>query len=419
MPNPNDRNGQKSLPTLVVVYAFGSASATQIVAAARGLCDIVLLADRSEPYVAEQFPLMLELASVIDATDRDEAEVLGEVTALAPSGVTTFADDKVELAARLARACGVVGHSEDTVEVVTDKLCQRRRLTEAGVEATRFAAIAGPGDVAAAAAEVGFPAVLKPRRGNGARNTRLVESEADCELAVTEVHGEETRGLLLEEALTGIGIRDEVHADYVSVESLSQDGGITTLCVTGRFPMAPPMRETGMIVPAALPDAEAERVVALERAILRALGVRDGLSHTEFKLTADGPRLIEVNARLGGPIGHLTKLALGIDVVRMGLLVALGQRVEVPPPSWRGVAFNRAVPPPLGVSEVVSVKPLAELRGLPGVVFCNQRVRPGDRVDSRRGERDMLATVVGLTESHEELLAINAAAERAAERMCR
>ncbi|MGH8875838.1 MAG: ATP-grasp domain-containing protein [Stackebrandtia sp.] len=418
MSTASTTDGARQRPRLVVVYSFGSATATQILAASRGLCEVVFLADRSEPHVAEQFPLMRDVARVIDITGYDDARVVREVTAESPDGITTFSDTKVELAARLSRACELVGHRESTVRVVTDKLWQRRRLASAGVDATRFAAITHPADVPAAAAGVGFPAVLKPRRGTGARNTQLVAGADECASTVKALHGMEPHGLLLEEALIGIGTRDGVHADCVSVESIVQGGHITTLYVSGRFPMAEPMRETGMIVPADLPPAVTAPIIQLEQSALRALGIEDGLCHTEFKLTADGPRLIEVNARLGGPVGHLTKLALGFDVIRMGLDVALGHPVAVPQPKWRGVAFNHSVLPPPGVSRVATLEPLAELRELPGVVFCNERVGVGDRVDSRRGDLGTLATIVGLAESHADLASIPATVKRAGERMC-
>ena len=67
-----------------------------------------------------------------------------------------------------------------------------------------------------------------------------------------------------------------------------------------RFPLAEPFRETGDFMPHPLETEEAETVVAVAIAAAEALGVRSGALHTEIKLTPDGPRIIEVNGRIGG-----------------------------------------------------------------------------------------------------------------------
>lgn len=55
------------------------------------------------------------------------------------------------------------------------------------------------------------------------------------------------------------------------------------------------------------------------------LGFRDGWTHSEFMLTADGPRLIQVNGRLGGDqIPYLGLLATGIDPGLVAARVACG-----------------------------------------------------------------------------------------------
>ena len=51
-----------------------------------------------------------------------------------------------------------------------------------------------------------------------------------------------------------------------------------------------------------------------------------GLTHTELKLTASGPRIIEINGRLTGHMNLTTRSTLGIDLVRLGGLLALGER---------------------------------------------------------------------------------------------
>ena len=62
----------------------------------------------------------------------------------------------------------------------------------------------------------------------------------------------------------------------------------------------------------------------------RALGLTDAMTHTEFKLTPAGPKVIEVNARLGGDlIPYLGMQVTGIDPGLVAAAVACGQRPEL------------------------------------------------------------------------------------------
>ena len=65
-----------------------------------------------------------------------------------------------------------------------------------------------------------------------------------------------------------------------------------------------------------------------------ALGINDGPTYTQVRIDADGPKVMEVAARLGG--GHdaeLCRAALGVDLNGLALAAALGEDVELPEPA--------------------------------------------------------------------------------------
>ena len=75
-----------------------------------------------------------------------------------------------------------------------------------------------------------------------------------------------------------------------------------------------------------------------------------GGSHTEVKLTPDGPRVIEVNGRLGGGIPEMLFQASGESIMRLSMRIALGERIVLGDPvpcsriGWR-FSTNRRCPP--------------------------------------------------------------------------
>jgi hypothetical protein len=89
----------------------------------------------------------------------------------------------------------------------------------------------------------------------------------------------------------------------VSVESIVREGVIEHFMVTGRFPFAPPFRETGLFLPSDLGLAERDSVTSLATAAAAAMKVRHGFLHTEIKMTPAGPRIVQVNGRLGVSVG--------------------------------------------------------------------------------------------------------------------
>lgn len=402
-----------------MVHDLGAATVTQVVAAARGLCEVVFLADRALPHVADQFALMEQLANVLDVTDMPIDRIRNLVRALDPAGVLTFSGHQVDRAAELARECGLVGHDPETARALTDKLRQRAVLAEHGVQSTACASVQGQRDVPGAVEITGLPAVLKPRQGAGSVDVRRVDSPEDCLTAVAELDVGPERPFVLEEMLRGVGTSNGLFADYVSVESVVQHGRIHTVGLTDKFPMVEPFREAGHVWPSTLEDAEAARVTALTERTLTALGVRDGVCHTEVKLTPAGPRVIEVNGRLGGGVGELARRGSGVDLARIAILIALGQPISVPEPATDGLVYQMFLLPPYDCREVVSVAPLRKLADLPAVTWVELRADDGDRVDWRRGAEHRMAVAHGTVDHAEDLRPVITAAEAATREACR
>ncbi|MCM2416486.1 hypothetical protein [Streptomyces sp. RKAG290] len=74
--------------------------------------------------------------------------------------------------------------------------------------------------------------------------------------------------------------------DYVSVEGVVADGTFHPVCLSGRMPTVEPFTERAGITPALLPQDAQDRVVALAREAVDALGLSNCGTHTEIKLGA-------------------------------------------------------------------------------------------------------------------------------------
>ena len=63
-----------------------------------------------------------------------------------------------------------------------------------------------------------------------------------------------------------------------------------------------------------------------------------GVIFCEMMVTADGPKLVEFNARFGDPECQVLMLRLESDLVPYLMAAATGRLAELPPPTWRGEA---------------------------------------------------------------------------------
>lgn len=390
-------------PLLAVAFDLGSATAMEIGVAAEGLCDLAFVCDPRSPDVRQAMPVLEDFGEVVPLGDLDRTAAT--LRAIGAEGIVAFGDPELAVAAAVAERIGLPYHSPDTAAVLADKHLQRARLAERGIDAIGFAMIARPDEAEAAARRIGTPAVLKPRRGSGSRNTTLVRSPEECAAAASDAFRLGEEALVLEELLVGDErVAGEGFGDYVSVESLACGNDVVHLGVTGKPPLAEPFRETGALFPSTLSGDVAERAFALTAAALRAVGVRHGICHTELKLTAAGPRVIEVNGRLGGYVDDVMSRSSGLSPLRLALAAAVGRAGAVERPRPDRVAYQLFVLPPVGARAIAGIAGVDEARRLPGVLRVEVARGPGEAVDWREGTASTVVVVHGEAPDHAGLL---------------
>ena len=394
------------LPGLGVWFDLGAAGAADIARASAGVCDLVfLIGTDTPPQVAEysrRFAPLVEVGPGLAITQ-------GGSRLERCAAMTTFSEDRIEDCARLAAARGLDYHSESTARALTDKHEQRRRLRSAAGSIP--AEMVTPTTVVKAAARVGpAPWILKPARGSASVGVRRVDSLDDLHACLAEVAAGDAAWLLepfLEGDPSAAGDR---FGDYASVELWSACGTHTVVAVLGKPPLAPGFRERGHFFPSTLSRDLQEACGRAAVSALDVLGVNHGFSHIEVKLTPVGPRIIEVNGRLGGGVADVLRMADDTaDPVRWCLLAALDVSPDRPfPLDPRRVGFEYMVRPRPGRDAVVPDKSaIASARRLDAVARAVP-VSPWVGADERVSH---VAEVLGSASRHDEALKTLAAVD--------
>jgi biotin carboxylase len=258
-------------------------------------------------------------------------------------------DGPVRIAAEVAAALGLP-HPLDaaTAARVTDKREQRRAFDRAGVP---HPAWSEDGAGLPPAARV----VVKPAAAQGQRGLEIIEPGDDPGPAVAAAQEISRDGRALCEEF--------VEGPELTVNAFVDGSRFVPLTVTDRERALAFGVATAHLYPS---QHRVEDVVAAAAAACRALGITAGPTYTQVLLAPDGPRVMEVAARLGG--GHDAELchaALGVDLSAAAVNAALGRTPGPLAATSERAAVVRFLIAPAG--RLVRVDGLAEARALPGV----------------------------------------------------
>ncbi len=264
----------------------------------------------------------------------------------------------------------------NAVPVDVARRCRNKRLTRHRLREHRpsycpeFCVLESSADLPGAVHRLGFPLIMKPTDSSGSKGVLVVDNDKNLADGYAYARSFSEEGVVLAEELLA--------SNQVSVESITYRGRTEILAIGDTLTTSLPFRATtGHTMPATLSQEAMEEVGFVVRETLALLGSEQGPSHLEFCLTEDGPKLLDVAARVSGGFiaSHLVPIATGVNVLRAVLSVALGQTPDVRHTTHRGAAI-RFFNPPAGV--VQTVDGLEDARAIPGVLDVACQLAPGD-----------------------------------------
>lgn len=319
-----------------------------------------------------------------DTADEDWVAAARFLDGLEPvDALVTISEDDMAHAANIGAALGLPAPAPGTVEAVNRKDLMRRILAEAGVDPTPNRVVSGAQEIEAFAAHAGYPLICKPVSGSASQGISRIDGPEDVPRA-----WKWTQDGASHLACGEVLVEPFHEGTEYSVECISEDGSHLVAGVTAKYLDDAGFVELGHVVPAPLPEAEAERIGATVTAALSALGVTDGVTHTEVMVKPDAVRIIETHLRPAGDgITRLLALARGIDLDELLVRQRLGEKILDPArravESAREIPFHAAIwharPQRPGVLE--AVEGLDEARGLEGVWDVKVTTPIGKRLD--------------------------------------
>ncbi len=294
-------------------------------------------------------------------------------------GVICVATDVPLTVATVAAALNLPGIPLTAAQLAMDKLAMKQCFATDGVAIPRFLQIESVEHLQEQAEEMGLPLVIKPVDSRGARGVLRLTAAVDLAWAFSHARDNSPTGrVMVEEFLAG---------PQISTESLVVDG----VCYTPGFSdrnyellerYAPHMIENGGDLPSYLPESTQLQVKNLVEQAAASMGITNGVVKGDIVVTAEKPRVIELAARLSGGYfcSHEIPLNTGVDLVGCAIRQCLGEQIDptdLQPRFQRPTCQRYLFPEP---GEVLSVTGAEQAARMPGVEFCEVRVKPGDMV---------------------------------------
>ena len=351
---------------LTLIVLGGAPAQRQAIDAARGLGVLTVVCDNRPG------------AGDATVSTEDTGAVRGIALERGADGLIAPGTDwPVRIAAYVAEDLGLP-HPLDVATAVrcTNKLAQRETLDAAGVPQPAWSPDAPPS----------YPCVVKAPDRQGQRAMSVISRPEDLEAAAALARRGSRSGRAVFEAF--------VPGPEVTVNGFSVDGRFVPVAVTARehFAGVPGVAQRH-VYPSGLDDASAADAA---EAAVGALGIRNGPSYTQLILSPDGPRIMEVAARLGG--GHdseICRRAAGVDLAAAAVRAALGLPVATPdvephPQAACVIEFLRA--------------PEGELRSASGPPEATFYHPPGHRYGPLRTATDRAGYVITEGATREEAL---------------
>ncbi|MBV99174.1 Carnosine synthase 1, partial [Eschrichtius robustus] len=279
--------------------------------------------------------------------DEENARVLAELVrarGLQLDGCFSYWDDCLVLTALLCQELGLPCNPPAAMHLAKQKshtqlhlLCRHGPPWPApSLYAVPCCPLESEADVDSAVRQVPLPGVMKLEFGAGAVGVRLVEDASQCHEHFSRI----SRDLQGEADHPGIGLgwgnamllMEFIEGTEHDVDLVLFGGRLLAAFVSDNGPTRlPGFTETAACMPTGLaPEQEAQLVQAAFRCCL-GCGLLDGVFNVELKLTRAGPRLIEINPRMGGfYLRDWIQELYGVDLLLAAAMVACGLRPALP-----------------------------------------------------------------------------------------
>ncbi|XP_052793311.1 carnosine synthase 1-like [Mya arenaria] len=258
-------------------------------------------------------------------------------------GCFTFWEPSVELHAMICEQLNLKGNSVSAAQNAKEKSRTQNALYTLRTRSvlvqnvrdyvTPAYLIKSPDDLEEACQKVKFPAMLKTETGAASLGCTEVRTVEDLRKAFTRV-----TDTVKEHPIIAFGFGEMVNVEEFHVGSKH----VVDLAIFNKSLVAafvsdcglvnpPSFTGTAALMPSALPGDKQAQVIMAAFQCCVGIGLTEGMFNADIIMTSSGPKLVEINARMGGYcLRHWIRRLYHQDILLMAYKICVGIRPYVP-----------------------------------------------------------------------------------------
>lgn len=349
----------------------------------------VIAVDMDENAIGVKHADKCLVISTIDIDKVVEAAKLHNI-----DGIMTLASDMpMRTVAKVASELNLIGINEDTAMKATNKALMRQCLLDNNVAIPKFFKVTTFEEYMDCISKFNTKIIVKPADNSGSRGVFLLEDINDKKYVeyAFKYSKEHSRSgeLVVEEYMQG---------PEVSVEAVCVNGEINIVAITDKLTTgAPKFVEMGHSQPSALEETIQDEIIKVTKAAIKAIGITNGPSHTEIKITNDGPKIVEIGARLGGDniTSHLVPLSTGVDLVKTCIEISLGIKPDLEKKYNKGSAIRYFTN---DIGKILEINGLEQATNLTGINQISFVKNIGEYVNGINSSSDRIGFIIAQSE---------------------
>ena len=361
----------------------------------------VVAVDMNPEAVGFQVPdIEKEIISTIDIEKVLEAAKVHKI-----DGIMTLASDMpMRTVAVVAQTLGLPGIDKQTALNTTNKAVMRKCLETNHVPIPEYYKICSLEEYWKIIENFKFKGkkcIVKPADNSGSRGVNLISDFSNNQELnnVYKYSKQFSRGgeILVEEYMEG----KEVSVETISINGICHILQITDKLTTG----APYFVEMGHSEPSMLEESMQEKIKEIACKAVKAVGIESGPSHTEIIVTNEGPKIVELGARMGGDniTTHLVPLSTGIDMVKSCILLAIGEYPDISRKCDKGAAIRYLNTKQGRLTNIYNVETAKKIEGIKQISIVRH---VGEEITKIKSSVDRMGFVIAQAKNAKDAISI-------------
>lgn len=354
----------------IIIFGAGLNQTTLIQAANNlGLRSVVLDPNTNCP--GRQFANYFYVVKGHDYENTKRIAIKHKVSGLA----TTQLEKPLRLMAKLAMDLGLPFLDPEVVERSLDKWLMKLVFWENNVPCANAKLFMHENEITDInIEELQYPIIIKPKNATSSQGVFKIDSSKQIGKYAKITSSFSKNGEIIAEKF--------LEGPEYSVESVTYHGETKIIQYTEKFLTPfPNTVEMGHLQPADLSDNQKKSIEKIVESAIKAIKIDNSATHTEIKMTKEGPKVLEISPRGGGDFisSYLTMASTGINMDEAIINVALNNKPDLLPKKNQFSYIRYFDLPPC--KKVSYINNLKNIFNQPDVIFSNVSIKPGDVIE--------------------------------------